>query len=143
MKNKRGYLYIIFIVLVFIGLEGSRYYNIIAIHRKIDANDVESIKIYGTAIKGEKYATTDEIKDIINWFNSATDLRRNRYGEGVGTPESNILIQLKSGAGKKIINILKSGQDFEIQRYDKMGNWVCYWGKQADIKRVLKEAAGE
>lgn len=110
-------------------------------HIKIDVNNVESIRIYGAAIKGDKFANQDEIIDIINWFNSATDIGRNKDFQGVGTPESGIIIQLKSGFGNKSIGILKSGQDFEVQRYDKHGKYVSYWGKQINIKNILKEAA--
>lgn len=143
MRYKKGFIIMLLFVLFYIGFKVYRDYNINSMHTKINISDVESIKIYGTAIKVDRYANSDETKNIINWFNSTTDIRRNREFEGVGTPDSNILIQLKSGGRLGKINIAKSGQDFEVQKHDKKGKLISYWGKQSDIRRILKEAAGE
>ncbi|MBO8169666.1 MAG: hypothetical protein H0Z35_10845 [Thermoanaerobacteraceae bacterium] len=52
--------------------------------------------------------------------------------------QSGIIINLKSG---KRILILRSGQDFEVQRYDVRPKNISYWAKQQDIKEYLDKLA--
>lgn len=81
-------------------------------------------------------ATKEEIENITKWFNSATDIRRNRRFAGT-TPDAGIIIKLKSGGE---ISLVRSGEDFEIQRDYGMGT-VSYWVKQPDIKKLLDQLA--
>lgn len=52
--------------------------------------------------------------------------------------QSGIIINLKSG---KRILILRSGQDFEVQRDDVRPKNISYWAKQQDIKEYLDKLA--
>jgi hypothetical protein len=113
-----------------------RYYTDTSFHKKIDVNNVESIEMWGHgADQGTKRAGQEDTEKIVGWFNSMTDIRANRDFAGT-TPESGIVIKLKSG--NKVL-ILSSGHDFEIQTVNDKGNPVAYWAKQPDIKDLLKK----
>ena len=73
----------------------------------------------------------------MSWFILISDIRENKNFLGT-TSESEIIILLKS---KNKISISRSGWNFEVQRYDKSGKWISYWGKQPDIERILEAAA--
>jgi hypothetical protein len=70
------------------------------LHKSISRNDIESIQIYGinTAITLVDDAVL--IDKLIKWFNNSSDIRPNKNFEGT-TPESGIIINLKSGKGMK------------------------------------------
>ncbi|MEQ8197206.1 MAG: hypothetical protein ABRQ27_04270, partial [Clostridiaceae bacterium] len=64
--------------------------SISSIHEHINLTDVESVEIEGSAIKGDvRIATENEMKDIVNWFNSISDIRENKDFRGT-TSESEI-----------------------------------------------------
>lgn len=106
------------------------------IHSCISDDEINSIYISGMSTHGNiKIEDDKEIKNIVKWFNAITDIRENKDFLGV-TDNSEIIINLKTN---KQILILKSGIDFEIQRYDKNGKWISYWGKQTDISRLLSQ----
>lgn len=137
----KKYVTIFILVICFVFIYFKYTGNGTNLHNHIDINDVESITINGLGIKNNaRNANADEIKTIVNWYNSITDIRENKDGIGT-TPDSSIHIQLKYGEKKGKISILQSGTDFEIQRYDEKGNKIIYWGKQPDIKQLLLEAS--
>lgn len=138
MKHKKGLVIILLLVLFCMGLMLYYDYSVNSIHSKIDINDVASIYIEGAG--KDWVANEDEKREIINWFNSMTDIRINKTLEGVGTPDAEIFIHLKSGVNP-IITILQSGHDFDVRKYDENGKEISYWGIQADIRRILKEAS--
>lgn len=108
-----------------------------SLHKKISLTDVSSIRLWGEGIKEKtdgREATGEEMKKIVDWFNQATDIRENKNLAGT-TPDAGIFIQLKNGS---LINIIRSGSDFEIQR-DINGEMVSYWAKQPDIKALLDQ----
>ncbi len=106
------------------------------VHKEINKQDIFDIQSYGTA--GTKKIEDDVLKDnILNWFNQAGDIRLNKDFAGT-TPESGIIINLKSG---KRILVLNSGSDFEIQRDDVRPENISYWARQQDIKDYLRELA--
>jgi len=126
------------LVLICVGAKMWNDHYINSIHSHININDIETIKISGIAVENQyKLATKDEIKNIVNWFNSTSHIHSNPDFKGT-TGDSSIIITLKS---KKEIAIIRSGEDFEIQRYNKKGKWISYWGEQGEIKRVLEDSA--
>ncbi|KNY25861.1 hypothetical protein Bccel_1121 [Pseudobacteroides cellulosolvens ATCC 35603 = DSM 2933] len=103
------------------------------LHQSIFKQDISDIQVYGST--GTKKIEDGVLVDnIIKWFNQASDIRINKDFAGT-TPESGIIINLKSG---KRILILNSGSDFEIQRDDVRPENVSYWAKQQDIKVYLE-----
>lgn len=104
--------------------------NTSKLHEPVNLNDVESIIIWGQT---NRLANSAEKQDIINWFNSTTDIRQNRDFAGT-TPESGIVIKLKM---RSDILILKSGTDFEVQRTNSSGKHISYWGRQSNIRNIL------
>lgn len=139
MKHKKFLIIILILIFIILGAYRWRTYSINSIHTHISISDVESIKIWGSSIKSEgKIATAEERKDIVRWFNSISDIRKNKDFQGT-TEEVGIIILLKS---KNKISIGSSGWNFEVQRYNKNGKWISYWGKHPEIERILEEAVG-
>ncbi len=104
------------------------------VHSSISNKEVSEITIYGTS--GTRKLEDDAmVENIIKWFNQASDIRINKDFAGT-TPESGIIIKLKSG---RRVSILNSGSDFEIQRDDTRNENISYWARQHDIKRYLGE----
>ncbi|MDD5602722.1 MAG: hypothetical protein PHG48_01395 [Eubacteriales bacterium] len=126
--NKNG---IILISILTIGILLSFFSYQSKSHKSIKLIDIESINIWGNTTR---IASSDEVRDIVNWFNSITDIRANKDFEGT-TPEAGIVIKLKTGDS---ILILKSGIDFEVQRTNIFGKRISYWGKEANIRRLLE-----
>lgn len=102
------------------------------IHEQIDIEKVDSITVWG--INTSQIVNEKEKGDIIKWFNLITDIRENKGSGGI-TPEKGIIIKLKSG---KNILILKSGEDFEIQKTNSSGTCISYWGRQINIHNILE-----
>jgi hypothetical protein len=140
MRYKKGVIMVLVSIFIIIGVQRWHIYSVNSIHTQISISDIECIRISGTAIKGDgKIATEDEMKNIVNWFNSISDIRENKDFQGT-TEESIITILLKS---KSKISIGRSGRNFEVQRYNKNGKRISYWGKQPDVEKILEEAAGK
>ena len=116
-------------------LQGILYSKLMqkSVHLSIQKEDIADIEVYGSG-GTKKIEDVALIDNIIMWFNQLSDIRVNKDFEGT-TPESGIIINLKSG---KKISILNSGSDFEIQRNDVRPENVSYWGKQQDIKAYLQ-----
>lgn len=139
MKHKEGLIIILLLTFIIFGAGRWLIYSINLIHTHISISDVESVEIWESGIQGKgKIATAEETKYIVNWFNSIGDIRINEGFEGT-TEESGITILLKS---KNKISIGRSGWNFEVQRYNKNGKWISYWGKHPEIERILEEAVG-
>ncbi len=113
-------------------------FNRIPIHKPISLEEVETIVFFGT-YRGIKEATQEEKVRFIKWFNSAYDIRLNKYFAGT-TPESIISIELKSG---KRIGVIKSGFNFEIQRDEVKNKNISYWAKQKDIEKLLADLSSK
>ena len=132
--KKHSRLLLISTVLIILFALGTVFYinnNTNTLHESLTINEVESINIWG---KTNRTADSDEKQYIVNWFNSITDIRKNKDFAGT-TPEAGICIKLKNNS---FILVLESGKDFEVQRTDKSGKQVSYWGKQPDIRDILK-----
>ena len=110
-------------------------------HQPISVSDVSAIVLWkepmNKKIDGlDKLITaSDEIDMILKWFNSATDIRKNKDFAEI-TSECGINIVLKSG---ETISILNSGEDFVVQRYVYPKKKVSYWAKQTNMRRILSE----
>jgi len=112
------------------------------LHHPVKVEDISSITLWGvhggyqeaTQTEG---ATQEEIKNIVNWFNSVSDIRENRAFAGE-TPDSGIIIKEKNG---EEFSIIRSGKDFEVQRKNKSGETYSYWAIQKEIKKLLDELA--
>lgn len=123
---------IISILLIFIfGFIFIIYLDDNTLHDKININDVEDIIVWGNNSRTE--VASDKEQNIIDWFNKATEIRQNKNFAGT-TSTSGIHIRLKDG---KSIHILNSGTDFEVQRTNRSGKLIAYWGKQADLRKLL------
>ena len=122
-------------LIMFLVLQGILYSKLMqkSVHLSIQKEDIADIEVYGSG-GTKKIEDVALIDNIIMWFNQLSDIRVNKDFEGT-TPESGIIINLKSG---KKISILNSGSDFEIQRNDVRPENVSYWGKQQDIKAYLQ-----
>gem|GEM_PF-1989426 len=114
-------------------------YTVRDLHHPIDIHDVSRIElICGNYTRA---ATTEEKNNIINWFNSATNIRNNEERRG-GTPESGIRIELQQGTMIGIWDCEK--YDIEVQRWSNLGGkLICYWAKQPEIKQLLKQHRAE
>ena len=134
MKNR---LYIS-VVLAFILIIGVAYYFYKdTIHTPIDIKDVESISILGHT---KKIVTDKETENILGWFNSISNIHPNPNFSGT-TDNSSIEILLKSNEKISIYYPAKNNQDFEIQRHNKKGKLISYWGNQSNIRKLLEEAS--
>ncbi len=129
-------LIIISITLIILLISGGILYSKVIqrpLHQSICKQDISDIQVYGS-VGTKKIEDVVSIDNIIEWFNQASDIRINKDFAGT-TPESGIIINLKSG---KRILILNSGSDFEIQRDDVRPKNASYWAKQQDIKVYLE-----
>jgi hypothetical protein len=105
-------------------------------HRPIKVDDISRIILWGSYNGVYRDATQQEVINIVNWFNSADDIRNANF---VGTTEeSGIKVELKN-CDK--FGIGRSGQDFEVQRKDAFGISRSYWARQNEIKELLDELA--
>ncbi|MFL0248679.1 hypothetical protein [Candidatus Clostridium stratigraminis] len=91
-------------------------------------------------VNGCKLTNSQELENIVKSFNSINNINENPDFAGT-TSNSSIEIVLKSNENIEILFPGKVNQDFEIQRYNKKGKWTSYWGNQADIRKILEEAA--
>lgn len=112
------------------------YVNTSYLHRPIKVEDISSVTLWG-GHGGHRDATQEEIINIVNWFNSASEIRANKGFAGE-TPDSGIVLKEKNG---KEFSILRSGKDFEVQREGKVGERYSYWAIQNEIKALLNELA--
>lgn len=122
---------IILIAIVAIGLISYHFLNS-SLHEQINVNDVESINFWGNITD---VARSVEKQDIVEWFNSMTNIRENKGFAGT-TPDAGIIIKLKTG---NQISIINSGADFEVQRLNRLGDVISYWGKQPYIRSIFYE----
>lgn len=106
------------------------------LHRPIKLENISSIVLWG-GHGGQKEATQEEIRNIVNWFNYASDIRKNKGFAGE-TPDSGMVLKEKNG---EEIRIVRSGKDFEVQREDKSGKIYSYWAVQKEIKTLLDKLA--
>lgn len=78
---------IIFLIIISLVFGYYTYNNSNIVHKHIDVNNVASISIHGDGIKDKvRNASVEEIQDIVNWYNSINDIRKNKDGSGT-TPE--------------------------------------------------------
>ncbi|NPV71713.1 MAG: hypothetical protein HPY55_13895 [Firmicutes bacterium] len=124
------------IVLLLAGLSFNAYLDR-SPHRPISARDVVGVRLWrwvpGSGMT-ETTAAADEAAKIIDWFNSATEIRPNRSFAGT-TAECGIRVILTRG---RSVLILKSGADFEVQRDYFLFKRVSYWARQDDVRRLLE-----
>ena len=125
-------------ILTFLAFKGYSALKVYILHEHISINDVQSIVIRGF---NSKNATPEEAEKIVNWFNSIYGIKENDFSGT--TDSSSIEIILKSNKKIAISYPGKRGKDFEIQRYNRTGTWISYWGNQSDLKKILKDAAVE
>lgn len=104
--------------------------------RPIKVEDISSINLWG-GHRGHRDATQEEIRNIVIWFNSASEIRPNKGFAGE-TPDSGIVLKEKNG---KEFSIFRSGKDFEVQREGKLGERYSYWAIQNEIKTLLDDLA--
>ncbi|MGC7871320.1 hypothetical protein ACPUYX_07270 [Desulfosporosinus sp. SYSU MS00001] len=112
------------------------YFKVSNLHRPLKVEEISSINLWGGHFAGNnrgREATQEEVGDIVDWFNSASDIRENKDFAGE-TPDSGIVINEKDG---EEFSIIRSGRDFEVQRHDKSGRTYSYWATQKDIKVLL------
>ncbi len=113
--------------------------GISSIHKPVSVADVSSIRVWGNGLPAGhsgRDATGKEISQIVKWLNESKDIRPNKDFAGT-TPDSGIVINLKSGQS---ILILNSGSDFEVQRED-IGKRVSYWAKNPELRDFLAQLA--
>lgn len=106
------------------------------LHRPIKVEDISSMTLWG-GHGGHRDATQEEIRNIVNWFNSASKIRANKGFAGE-TPASGIIIKEING---EEFGIIRSGKDFEVQRKGEFGEVYSYWAIQNEIKTLLDELA--
>jgi hypothetical protein len=109
--------------------------NISTLHRPIKVENISRITLW--SVWGvNRQATQQEVINIVNWFNSSTDVRDANF---VGTTEeSGITVEEKDGSR---FSINRSGEDFEVSRKDEKGTLRSYWARQKEIKSLLDELA--
>lgn len=110
------------------------------IHRIIEPAQVRSVKVWSD-VGGyeEKTVSAEMAEDIVHWFNNAKGVRVNEDLTGV-TPKSGIIIDMEN---EDDIQVLRSGEDFEINRTTLDGNRISYWAKDKHLKEMLDQLAGD
>ena len=104
-------------------------------HQQIRVEDVSRIILNGFGT-GDIDATTQEVENIVTWFNSAYDIRDANF---VGTTADSIItVVMRNG---ERFSISHGGKDFEVQRKDRLGILRSYWARQQDIKQLLDDLA--
>jgi hypothetical protein len=114
-----------------------KYVNTTNLHPPIKVKSITRITLWGGYNGVDKEASEQEVTNIVNWFNSAYDIRENKEFAGT-TEESGIKIEGKDGTR---FSIGRSGEGFEVQRKDQKGKLRSYWARQKDIKKLLDELA--
>lgn len=128
---------ILLAALVLLGFARWNLYGASRVHFPIAIDDVETVEVWGTALHGIRTIVVgEEINKIAAWFNSIDNVRANPDFQGT-TPESGIVIRLKS---REEILIFNSGPNFEVQRRNQRGRTISYWGKQTEIEKLLNDA---
>ncbi len=129
---------------VILAIAGWKLYSTSTLHRPLNIDEISRITLLGGWVgetgwvSSNREATEQEVKNIVNWFNSADGIRHNRDFAGT-TAESSMRVELNNG---EKFSIIRSGQDFEVQRKDQRGEPQSYWAKQKEIKNLLNELAG-
>lgn len=136
MKRKSLTIGIVLIVLLLICAGIWAYSRSSNLHRPIKVENISSLTLW-SGHADQKKATQEEIVSLVNWFNSASDIRENKTFAGE-TPDSGIVVKEKNG---EEISIIRSGKDFEVQRYTKSGKIYSYWAIQKEIKTLLDDLA--
>lgn len=126
---------VMFFAVIFVGFKVFSTIRSNLIHERISLIDIQDI-----SINGGKITNPQELQNIVKWFNSISNVNENPDFAGT-TSSSSIDIVLKSDEKIRISYPGKINQDFEIQRNNKKGKWISYWGNQSDIKNILQEAA--
>jgi hypothetical protein len=130
-KKMKRINWIIFFAIVIIGALIVTFMLKKPLHENIAANDVAEILLWGNG--NERLADEKEIKEIVGWFNDIKDVRENKEMTGT-TPPAGIIITMNNG---KQILVLRSGDEFEVQRED-----VAYWAREEHLKNLLNQLAG-
>ncbi|WP_182102489.1 hypothetical protein [Niallia taxi] len=136
MLVRFGVVVTILLIIIF-GLNALEDKNV---HRIINAGQLKSVKVWSD-VSGyeEKTVSAEMAEDIIFWFNNAKDVRMNEDLAGV-TPKSGIIIKVEN---EEDIQILRTGEDFEINRTNMNGKRISYWAKEKHLKEMLDQLAGE
>jgi hypothetical protein len=114
-----------------------KYVNTTNLHPPVKVESITRITFWGGYNGVDREASEQEVTNIVNWFNSAYDIRENKEFAGT-TEESGIKIEGKDGTR---FSIGRSGEGFEVQRKDQKGKLRSYWARQKDIKKLLDELA--
>jgi hypothetical protein len=128
---------VLVVIMFLVVLVAWKYVNTTNLHRPIKVENIARITLWGGYNGVDKEASEQEVTNIVNWFNSAYDIRENKEFAGT-TEESGIKIEEKDGTR---FSIGRSGEDFEVQRKDQKGKLRSYWVRQKDIKELLDELA--
>lgn len=139
IKNKQLLYLIIFLIFIFLAFKGCSALKANSLHAHISSNDIQSIVIRG---RNKRTATPEETGKIVTWFNSINHINSNPDFAGT-TDSSSIEIVLKSNEKIGILFPGMRNQDLEIQRNNRKGKLISYWGNQSDIRKILEEAAAE
>ena len=124
------------VIVFLVALVTCKSVNTLNLHRPIMVENVPHIRlwsVYGV----DRLATEQEVINIINWFDSAKDIRENEEFAGT-TEDSGIKVEEKNGSK---FSIARSGEDFEVQRKDEQGKLRSYWARQKEIKDLLDKLA--
>ncbi|MDQ7092560.1 hypothetical protein REC12_03035 [Desulfosporosinus sp. PR] len=89
MKRKSLTIGIVLIVLLLICAGIWAYSRSSNLHRPIKVENISSLTLW-SGHTDEKKATQEEIANLVNWFNSASDIRENKTFAGE-TPDSGII----------------------------------------------------
>jgi len=128
----------IFIGMVLIVCLGLFWQSSNRVHWSLNIDQVSEIYLWTEDEKFgriQKMATDDEKRQIVNWFNSVSNILENKEFAGE-TSKSGITISLKSS--QTVIQVLRSGSEFEIQRVDAKNphKRISYWARQQEIKNL-------
>lgn len=125
------------VIIFLVALAAWKFVNTSNLHRPIKVENISRITLWGGYNGVNREATEQEVINIVNWFNSAYDIRGNKKFAGT-TEESGIRIEEKNGIR---FSIGRSGEDFEVQRKDEKGILRSYWARKKEIKELLDELA--
>lgn len=105
----------------------------------ITLDDVAKVELHGAKPENkDREATSEEAKQIVNWYNSMSSFKANSSLAGT-TPNAGIVIILKSG---KSIGITGLGQEGRTLEFQAQGMKFPYFATQDDLRNLIGKIGG-
>lgn len=130
MKRLAFYLGFVPVAAIFLGSGMLSLYGNWTAHQSVPLESVAQVELRGEPMREAKiFASPEDAKRIVTWFNSATAVRNNPDHRGPGCGGPDIVIHLRSG---ERIGISRHGATLEAQWGER-----DYWFRQPDLERFI------